>query len=354
VALRAELDDAQERPDGLRDGERIAQLEDEIDLVTRELHGALGLNGRNRKARSIAERVRVNVTKNIGRALDQIAAKHQSLGQLLKSTVGTGIFCSYQPDPRFPVAWRFEAEQSSDASSSGAQERGSGEARLAEEAGAAPTASQLGRQPAAAVPRKSGEPQIRPVATPDTDSVEGERKTVTVLLVDFKGSTGLVEDLDPEETRAIVDPALKLMIKSVHQYDGYVTRSTDDGIFAMFGAPIAHEDHPQRALSAALRMQAELKRYAEKLRAEKGVKMQVRAGVHTGEVVVREIRTGEKHTEYGPIGHSTSVAAHLQMMVAPGSIAITESVRKTCGRLFHVEIAWTGTCTRRQQATGNL
>src|SRR5215469_12115890 len=183
-------------------------------------------------------------------------------------------------------------------------------------------------QPAAAAPKKSDEPQIRPADSFATESAEGERKTVTVLLVDFKGSTGLVEDLDPEEARAIVDPALKLMIEAVHHYDGHVTRSTDDGIFAMFGAPIAHEDHPQRALSAALRMQAELKRYAEKLRAEKGVKMQVRAGAHTGEVVVREIRTGEKYTEYGPIGQSTSVAAHLQMMAAPGSIAITESMRK--------------------------
>jgi class 3 adenylate cyclase/predicted ATPase len=183
-------------------------------------------------------------------------------------------------------------------------------------------------QPAAAAPRKSDESQIRQADTSAPENLEGERKTVTVLLVDFKGSTRLVEDLDPEEARAIVDPALKLMIDVVHQYGGYITRSTDDGIFAMFGAPIAHEDHPQRALSAALRMQAELKRYAEKLRAEKGVTMQVRAGAHTGEVVVREIRTGEKHTEYGPIGPSTSVAAHLQMMAAPGSVAITESMRK--------------------------
>ena len=128
-------------------------------------------------------------------------------------------------------------------------------------------------QPAAAEPGKSDESQIRQADTSAPEKLEGERKTVTVLLVDFKGSTRLVEDLDPEEARAILDPALKLMIDAVHQYGGYVTRSTDDGIFAMFGAPIAHEDHPQRALSAALRMQAELKRYAERLHAEKGVTM---------------------------------------------------------------------------------
>ena len=193
-------------------------------------------------------------------------------------------------------------------------------------------------QPAAAAPRKSDEPQIRQANRSAPENLEGERKTVTVLLVDFKGSTGLVENLDPEEARAIVDPALKLMVDAVQQYDGYVTRSTDDGIFAMFGAPVAHEDHPQRALSAALRMQAELKRYAEKLRADKGVEMQVRAGAHTGEVVVREIRTGEKHTEYGPIGNSTSVAAHLRMIAAPGSIAIAESMRKLVEGYFTLNL----------------
>ena len=78
--------------------------------------------------------------------------------------------------------------------------------------------------------------------------MEGERKTVTALFADIKGSTELMEDLDPEEARAIIDPALKLMIDAVHRYDGYVVQSTGDGIFALFGAPVAHEDHPQRAL----------------------------------------------------------------------------------------------------------
>jgi len=138
----------------------------------------------------------------------------------------------------------------------------------------------------------------------------------------------LIEDLDPEEARAIVDPALKVMIDAVHHYDGYVAQSTGDGTFALFGAPIAHEDHPQRALLAALRMQAEVKRYADKLRAEKGVNLQVRVGANTGEVVVREIRTGETHAEYLPIGHSTSVAARLQALATPGSIAISDALCK--------------------------
>ena len=82
---------------------------------------------------------------------------------------------------------------------------------------------------------------------------EGERKLVTALFVDIINSTGLEQDLDPEEARAIIDPALRLMINSVHRYDGHVVQSTGDGIFALFGAPVAHEDHPQRSLYAALR-----------------------------------------------------------------------------------------------------
>jgi len=103
--LREELDDARE----LSDEERIARLEDEIDLIATELSASLGLRGRSRRAGSAAEQARVNVTKNLGRALDQIEAKHESLGHLLKSTIRTGIFCSYQPDSRFPVAWIFES-----------------------------------------------------------------------------------------------------------------------------------------------------------------------------------------------------------------------------------------------------
>ncbi len=120
---------------------------------------------------------------------------------------------------------------------------------------------------AASSPQASTAPNIR--VTPEKsagDPLDGERKTVTALFADIKGSTELMEDLDPEEARAIIDPALKLMIDAVHRYDGYVVQSTGDGIFALFGAPVAHEDHPQRALYAALRMQEELKRYSAKLR----------------------------------------------------------------------------------------
>src|SRR5229473_1905384 len=126
-----------------------------------------------------------------------------------------------------------------------------------------------------------------------SEAIDGERKTVTALFADIKGSTELMEDLDPEEARAIIDPALKLMIDAARRYDGYVVQSTGDGIFALFGAPVAHEDHPQRALYAAIRMQEEIKRFAERLRAEKGLNLQVRVGANAGEVVVRSIETGQ-------------------------------------------------------------
>src|SRR6202158_5319317 len=165
----------------------------------------------------------------------------------------------------------------------------------------------------------------QPEASPAPD---GARKTVTALFADIKGSMDLMEDIDPEEARSIVDPALKLMIDAAHRYGGHIVQSTGDGIFAMFWAPIAHEDHQNRALFSALRMEEDVKRYAAKLRAEKGVNLQVRVGVNTGEVVVRSIKTDEAHTEYTPIGHSTSLASRLQTLATPGSIAISETVRK--------------------------
>jgi len=159
-------------------------------------------------------------------------------------------------------------------------------------------------------------------------ALEGERKTVTALFADIKGSTELEQDLDPEEARAIVDPALKLMIEAVRRYDGYVVQSTGDGIFALFGAPVAHEDHPQRALYAALRMQEELRRYSAKLRETGNLPLEARVGVNTGEVVVRSITTGQGQTEYTPIGHTTNLASRMQALAPTGSIATSEQTRK--------------------------
>ena len=151
---------------------------------------------------------------------------------------------------------------------------------------------------------------------------------VTALFVDIIGSTELGQDFDPEEARAIIDPALALMIDAVRRYDGYVVQSTGDGIFALFGAPVAREDHPQRTLYTAMRMQDEIRRYSARLRAEGRPPIQIRAGANSGEVVVRTIKTGATHTEYTPIGHTVNLASRLQSLAAAGSTVISDSTRK--------------------------
>ena len=154
-------------------------------------------------------------------------------------------------------------------------------------------------------------------------AVDGERKTITALFADIKGSMELIEDLDPEDARFIIDPALQLMMAAVHRYEGYVAQSMGDGIFALFGAPLAHEDHAQRALFAALRMQEEGRAYAERLRHDKGINLQMRVGVNTGEVVVRSIRKNDLHTDYVPVGHSTSLAARMEGLATPGTTVVS-------------------------------
>jgi class 3 adenylate cyclase/tetratricopeptide (TPR) repeat protein len=171
----------------------------------------------------------------------------------------------------------------------------------------------------------------------DSDPTDGERKTVTALFADIKGSTELEQNLDPEEARAIVDPALKLMIDAVRRYDGYIVQSTGDGIFALFGAPVAHEDHPNRALYAALRMQEELRQHGSRLQAEGRAPVEIRVGVNTGEVVVRSIHTGKGQVEYTPIGHTTNLASRLQTIARTGSIVVSDATRKLCEGYFSLK-----------------
>jgi len=169
------------------------------------------------------------------------------------------------------------------------------------------------------------------------DAQDGERKTVTALFADIKGSMDLIEDLDPEQARAIVDPALVLMIDAVHRYEGYIVQSTGDGVFALFGAPIAHEDHPQRALYAALRMQEDLRTYAARLRAAGNPPVEIRIGINTGEALIRSIRTDAEHTEYTPIGHSMSLAARMQTLAPSGSIVIAQETERMAAGYFELK-----------------
>jgi len=145
----------------------------------------------------------------------------------------------------------------------------------------------------------------------------------------------LMEDLDPRKARAIIDPALKLMIEAVAPYEGYSWQFDRDGIFALFGREIAHEDHPQRALYAALRLQEELKTLIRTACARKAdCPAAGTVGVNTGEVVVRSIQTGEGAYRVTPIGHTANLAARMQILAPIGSIAATEQVRKLCEGYF--------------------
>ena len=153
-------------------------------------------------------------------------------------------------------------------------------------------------------------------------ALEGERKQVTVLFADLKGSMELLADRDPEEARRILDPILEQMIEAVHRYEGTVNQVMGDGIMALFGAPLAHEDHAVRACYAALRMQESVKRYGESVRRQEGVLPQIRVGVNSGEVVVRSIGS-DLHLDYTAVGETTHLAARVEQAATPASVLIT-------------------------------
>jgi class 3 adenylate cyclase/predicted ATPase len=152
--------------------------------------------------------------------------------------------------------------------------------------------------------------------------LEGERKLVTVLFADLKGSMELLADRDPEEARKLLDPVLERMMEAVHRYEGTVNQVMGDGIMALFGAPVAHEDHAVRACYASLRMQEEVKRYAEEIQRSHGVPVQIRIGLNAGEVVVRSIGN-DLHMDYTAVGQTTHLAARLEQVAMPGSILIS-------------------------------
>jgi class 3 adenylate cyclase len=170
---------------------------------------------------------------------------------------------------------------------------------------------------------------------PGGEIPERERKTVTALFADIKGSTELMRDLDPEEASAIIDPALRIMIDAVKRYGGYVVQSTGDGIFALFGAPAAYEDHPRRGLFAALQIQRELREHGERRVAAGHARLEARIGVNTNEVVVRSVETGGR-VEYTPIGHTANLASRLQTVAPAGSIAVSDRTRKLTKGYFEI------------------
>jgi class 3 adenylate cyclase/tetratricopeptide (TPR) repeat protein len=158
---------------------------------------------------------------------------------------------------------------------------------------------------------------------------------VTVLFADVKGSMELLADRDPEEARKILDPVLERMMNAVHRYEGTVNQVMGDGIMALFGAPLAHEDHAVRACYAALRMQDAVRRYSDELRRAQGVEVQIRVGLNSGDVVVRSVGS-DLRMDYSAVGQTTNLAARMEQLATPGSIRLTAGTLHLAEGLVHV------------------
>src|SRR2546426_661388 len=166
-------------------------------------------------------------------------------------------------------------------------------------------------------------------------ALAGERKQVTVLFADLKGSMELLADRDPEEARQLLDPVLERMMAAVHRYEGTVNQVMGDGIMALFGAPIAHEDHAVRACYAALAMQHAVGRYAEEVRRQQGLDVLMRVGLNSGEVVVRAIGN-DLHMDYTAVGQTTHLAARMEQLARPSTTFITADTLRLVEGLVRV------------------
>jgi predicted ATPase/class 3 adenylate cyclase len=167
-------------------------------------------------------------------------------------------------------------------------------------------------------------------------SLEGERKVVTVLFADIKDSTELIRDLDPEDAQKLLDPAIHIMMDSVHRFEGTVNQVLGDGIMSIFGAPIAHEDHAARACYAALALQSAMKDYTDEVRRIHGIPLQIRVGLNSGEVVVRTI-SSDLHMDYSAVGSATHLAARMEQLATPGSIVLSGSTLRLVEGLVRVD-----------------
>jgi class 3 adenylate cyclase len=167
-------------------------------------------------------------------------------------------------------------------------------------------------------------------------ALEGERKQVTVLFADIKDSTELIKDLDPEAAQQLLDPALHTMMEAVHRFEGTVNQVLGDGIMALFGAPLAHEDHALRACYAALIMQTAMREYTEAVRRTHGIEMRIRVGLNSGEVVVRAIGN-DLHMDYSAVGQTTHLAARMEQLAMPGTIRLTAATLRLVEGLVRVQ-----------------
>src|SRR6185503_9428662 len=148
-------------------------------------------------------------------------------------------------------------------------------------------------------------------------TIAGERKLVTVLFCDLVGSTAIAERLDPEEYRDLLDQYLELAFHQIYRFEGIVNQLAGDGMMALFGAPVAHEDAPYRAVRAVWEIQEALGEFNRRLHARRGLELTARIGIHTGPVVVGTVDNDLK-MDYTAIGDTTNLASRLQSLAAPG------------------------------------
>src|SRR4051812_19413700 len=174
------------------------------------------------------------------------------------------------------------------------------------------------------------------IAAAVTSSIEGERRIVTILFADIKGSTALAEKLDPEDWAEIMNSAFEYLIEPIYRYEGIVSRLMGDAILAFFGAPIAHEDDPQRGVLAALAILEGMNEYREKLQSEKGLDFGFRIGLNTGLVVVAKIGTDLK-SENTAMGEAINLASRMQTSAEPNTILISEGTQRLIAPLFDFE-----------------
>ena len=167
----------------------------------------------------------------------------------------------------------------------------------------------------------------------DRTALSGERKQVTVLFADVSGFTSLSEKLDPEDVHALINRAFELMLAEIHHYEGTVNQFLGDGLMALFGAPIAHEDHAQRAAHAALATQQALARYRDDLQGTRGIDFRLRMGLNTGLVVVGAIGDNLR-MDYTAVGDTTNTAARVQQLAEPGRIAVAEATQRLIAPYF--------------------
>src|SRR3989449_5663605 len=185
-----------------------------------------------------------------------------------------------------------------------------------------PVASQATAEPRLTSPGSYTPKHLAEKILTSKAALEGERKQVTVLFADLKGSMELLADRDPEEARQVLDPVLERLMAAVHRYEGTVNQVMGDGIMALFGAPVAHEDHAVRACYAALHMQEAIGRYADERRRQQGLDVQIRVGLNSGAVVVRAIGN-DLHMDYTAVGQTTHLAARMEQLARPGTALLT-------------------------------